>query len=67
MKNVFTNNSSVHGNDMQWASDTIVSSLCKSRDLKNKNGKTVELEHNTDCDATVGITTPHHSINLPLF
>ncbi len=34
-----------------WASNTIVSSLCKSRECKRN-----ESEHNTDCDVTVGIT-----------
>ncbi len=35
--------------------------------IKKDHWKTGESEHNTDCDTTVGITTPHHSINPPLF
>ncbi len=50
------NKSSVHGNDMPWASNTIVSSfLCKYRASKD-HWKIGESEHNTDCDVTVGIT-----------
>ncbi len=33
--------------------------------IKKDHRKTGESEHNTNCDATVGITTPHHSINRP--
>ncbi len=35
--------------------------------IKKDYWKTAGSENNTDCDVTVGITTPHHSINPPLF
>ncbi len=49
--------------DMTYSQTIVSSFLCKSRDLKNST----EKQANQNITPTVGITTPQHPINPPLF
>ncbi len=55
--------------NIQWASNTIVSSLCNLVNKKD-HWKIAESEHNTYSDVTVGITNsyaPNICIYPPMF